>query len=445
MTKQIQRYVGIDIHKREAEVCILDTEGQRLGRWSVPVTRESLESFATQQLHSTDEVVLEATTNTWAVVDLLTPHVARVAVSNPMRTKAIAVAKVKTDKIDARVLADLLRARYLPEVWQPDAETRRQRSLTHRRTTLVRDRTRLKNRLHAVLAERLIPVPFPTLFSKKGLAWLAEVELDEDGRAQVDSDRRLLDAVEQELEQVETKLARMAYPQLNARLLMTLPGVDMTVALGLLAAWGPIERFPSADHAASYLGLTPSTRQSAQRCYHGSITKQGNTQARWLLIQAAQHMGRNQGPLGVFFRRLKKKKNHNIAVVAGARKLAVIAYHMLKNQEPYRYAQPASTQDKLARLRIRATGKKRRGGVRKGTPRPAEYGALQGRKKIASLQQVYGKEGLPPALQPDQLPSGERRHLKKTATRTHAQQIHTERRRTPRKPVEEAEKRSAAS
>jgi len=207
------------------------------------------------------------------------------------------------------------------------------------------------------------------------------------------------------------------------RLLMTLPGADFTVGQALVAAWGPIERFRDADRAAAYLGLAPSTRQSDRSCYHGPITKQGNSHARWLLIQAAQHLDRHPGPLGVAFRRLMKKKNRNVAVVACARKMAVIAYHMLKNREPYRYALPASTQNKLAKLRVRATGKKRQRGSTAGTPRSPRYGTGQSIRTTQSLTQVYETETLPPTTPPADLPPGERRHLLRTRTLGHAQQV----------------------
>src|SRR5208282_3471726 len=102
-------------------------------------------------------------------------------------------------------------------------------------------------------------------------------------------------------------------------------------------------------------------------CYHGPITKAGNGHARWVLIQAAQHLRMHPGPLGVFFRRLAKKKNYNVAVVATARKLVVIAWHMLTKNEPYRYARPLATEAKLQKLRVRATGKRRRTGPAKGS------------------------------------------------------------------------------
>jgi len=219
---------------------------------------------------------------------------------------------------------------YLPQVWQPDPQTRRLRRLTHRRAALCADRTAIKNRIHATLAMNLIQAPVQDLFSTKGLQWLrhctTDPELDADLRAALASDLRLLDAVQAELDALDHQLAALAYPIPQVKLLMTLPGVDYPTALALLAAWGTVERFNSQAQAASYLGLSPSTRQSDQHCYHGPIiphVRDGNPHTRWMLIQAAQHADRHPGPLGVFFRRLAHKKGRNVAVVATARKLAI--------------------------------------------------------------------------------------------------------------------------
>jgi transposase len=153
----------------------------------------------------------------------------------------------------------------------------------------------------------------------------------------------------------------------------------------------------------------PSTSQSGERCYHGSITKRGNGKARWLLIQAAQHLAKHPGPLGVFFRRIAARKNRNVAVVATARKLAVIAWHMLTRGEPYRYAQPRPTQTKLARFRVRATGLKRKTGPAKGSARAPKAGVRK--RTFPGLPELYASEGLPGVTRPESLKPAERRSL----------------------------------
>jgi transposase len=418
------RFVGLDVHKRVIEVCILDGAGKIVLRCRLDATREAIETFARTHLTKEDQVALEATTNTWAVVRLLKPFVAKVVVSNPLRTKAIAQAKVKTDKVDAEVLAQLLRCDYLPDVWEPPEDIQQMRQLTARRSSLVSDRIRIKNRIQSTLAQRLMSLPGKDRVGPSSLAWLREVKLDDEARLAVDSELRLLDAVEKEIAALDVVLAKKAWQDDRVRLLMTLPGVDVAVAEALLAALGEVKRFRDADHAAAYLGLAPSTKQSAEHCYHGPITKAGNTQARWMLVQAAHHVAAHPGPLGVFFRRLAKKKNYNVAIVATARKLAVISWHMLSKNEPYRYALPQRTELKLQHLRVKATGRRRKSGPKPGTRRVAKLQPGTKSRTIKTLAQVLAEEGLP---MPGLAPAGESRTIAQTGTRDFVASLERER------------------
>lgn len=388
------RFLGLDIHKTVVAVCAVDAQGTVCARQRFPLTRATLMAWA-HQLTADDAVAVEATTNTWAVVAVLQQTPARLVVSNPLRTRAIATAKIKTDRVDAEVLAQLLRCDYLPPVWIPDAATLAARRLTTRRTVLVAERTRLKNRLHSVLHYLLLPCPAADLFSRAGLAWLARVDLPLAERAAVDADCRLLTTVEQELATLDQAQVADAAADPRVRLLLTLPGIDVAVATALLAAIGELSRFPTPARLAAYLGLVPSVHQSAHRCYTGRITKQGASHVRWLLVQAAQHLDRHPGPLGAFMRKLLRRKNRNLAVVAAARKLATLAWHVLQSGEPYRYALPRATQDKLARLRRRATGARRRSGPPACLPRTLAYGTGQRSRGIPALATVYLREGLP--------------------------------------------------
>ena len=171
------RSIGLDVHKRFAEVSILDGKdppiAQRIG-----TTTNALRAFA-GTLRPDDQLVLEATMNTWAIAELLSGHAARVVVSNPLRTRAIADAKIKTDKVDAQVLAQLLAADFIPEVWVPDEATRRLRRQVAHRAALVRQQTQLRNRAHAILLRNLVSSPHSDLFSLAGRHWLAEVRSEE--------------------------------------------------------------------------------------------------------------------------------------------------------------------------------------------------------------------------------------------------------------------------
>jgi transposase len=390
-------FAALDVHKKEIEAVLLDDQGNLLLRERFATRRDSVAAFARRHLRHC-RVALEATTNTWAMVSILAPLVQEVVVSNPLRTRAIASAKIKTDKVDALVLAQLLRSDYLPRVWTPDAETRRMRQQTSERANLSADRTRLKNRIQALLQQRLMAAPVKDLFSKTGMRWLAQQKLDPAGQRALERHLRQLAQVEGEFQLLDDELAEQAWQQPQIKLLMSLPGVDYAVAEAVLAVLGDVARFSDPDCAAAYFGLVPSTYQSGQHCYHGRITKQGSAHGRWMLIQAAQHLARHPGPLGVFFRRLAHRKNRNVAVVATARKLVTIAWHMLKNNEPYRYAQPKTVEAKYSRLRVRVTGQKRRTGS-KGQKRSDSYGSGKRTRAVAALDSLYARENLP-ALRP---------------------------------------------
>lgn len=322
----------------------------------------------------------------------------------------------------------------LPEVWTPDAATRLLRQQTTERATLTNDRTRLKNRIHGVLNHRLIATP-PSLtgaelFEPAGISWLQRLELDPVGRRSLDRMIIQLKLIAEQVESTQVPLAKLAYADPQARLLMTLPGFGFATALALRAALGDLSRFPSPNHAAAYLGLVPSTYQSGDKTYHGHITKRGNSHARWMLIEAAQSVDDHPGPLGHFFRKLAKKKGRNVAVVATARKLVTIAWHMLYDNQPYRYAIPRSTETKLSKLRILAGGERRPSGVPKGQKAASKLaGAPGGSRLIKALPDLYASEGLPPLAVP---PKGEARSLATCGLTHHAEGL-LQSHRVPRK------------
>jgi transposase len=413
------RFIGLDLHKRSLVFCALDRRGKVLFRETVECRREALLAFAKKALRKSDRLAVEATTSTWAVADLLRPFVAAVTVGNPLQIKAIAQAKVKSDKIDAEVLAHLLRCEYLPTVWTPDAATQTLRELTTLRGGLMGDRTRLKNHVQSLLAQLLVRPPVKVLFSQRGLAWLRTVELPATARAAVDLHLRLYDVVDREVQAIDQRLMALAYDEPRAKLLMTLPGVAQGVATALLAALGDVTRFRDGDHAASYLGLTPRLKQSGASLHRGRITKCGSPQTRALLVQAAQAAADHPGPIGAFFRRLRRRKKHNVAIVATARKLVTIAYLMLKHNEPYRYAKYEVVRGKLAACRRQTAAQ---ASVRQAT---------------GALNDLYRAHGMPASQTPDEWSAGERRALDAAEATAFAETAH--------RPPERASRRRRAA
>ena len=355
------RVVGLDIHRVFAEAVMLDdTKIVRLGR--IGMTRDHLGAFARTLTHD-DHVVVEATGNAAAVVEAIAPHVGRVVIANPRQVRLIAHARIKTDTIDATVLARLYASNFLPEVWVPDARTLALRRQVTRRNQIVRQRVRLKTITQSILHAHLLPqCPHADLFGHRGRAWLLAQDLPADERDAVERHLREYDRLGEDLRVVERELARDALVDANIKRLMTAPGIDMVVAIGLAAAIGPVTRFKGPDQLVSYIGLNPSVHQSGEgRPQYGRITKQGRTHARTMLVEAAWQAVRGPGPLRAFYQRVSARRGNHIAAVAIARKLAVIVWHMLTRGEDYAGVRPALHAKKLRDLELRSGQPMRRG------------------------------------------------------------------------------------
>jgi len=349
------RIIGMDIHRVAAEVVALH-EGvfKKLGR--IPMLRDALEEFAKRELTHDDHVIVEATGNAAAVVELLAPYVDCVVIANPKQVRMIAHAKIKTDAIDAAVLAKLYASGFLPEVWIPDPKTLALRRQVARRTQLVRQRVRLKNLIQSILHTHLVPpCPHLNLTGISGRRWLTRQLLPIDDRQAVARHLSQIDQIEQSLKIVAADIAQHALRDPMIRRLMTLPAVDVTVAAGVAAAIGDIARFTEPQKLVAYLGLNPSVRQSGEGpAYHGRITKQGRGQARGMLVEAAWAAARSPGPLRAFFRKIAARRGQHIAAVATARKLAMIVWHMLIKEADYIWARPALMARKLRSIELRA-------------------------------------------------------------------------------------------
>ena len=361
----MRRVIGIDIHRTFGEVVIWEN-GLTRHEGRVDMTRTALEGFA-RQLLETDEVVIEATGNCMAVSRVLSPHVARVVIANPLQVKAIAHAHVKTDKVDAATLASLHAAGYLPELWTPDAATERLRRLVARRYQVVRHRTRIKNEVHAILHAHLIPkCPHADLFNRRGRDWLARQPVPDDEKAAIARHVRELDRLGEELAALDRDIAQDALEDEAIRRLLTITGVNLAVAAGLLASIGSISRFSSPQKLVSYFGLNPRVRQSGLgAAHHGRISKAGRSHARAMLVEAAWAAAKAPGPLRAFFIRIRARRGHQIAAVAVARKLATLCWHMLTNGEDYRWARPSLVAHKGRAMEL-AAGQPRKKGGRRG-------------------------------------------------------------------------------
>jgi transposase len=356
------RSIGMDVHRDFCEVAIANgARARSAGR--VATAPEALELFA-QSLAADDRVVLEATGNALAIARIIEPHVAEVLLAHAKDVRAISHAKVKTDKVDARVLADLLAADLVPAVWIGDERSRMMRRLVSRRRGLVKRRTQVKNECSAVLHRNLKGRPPATdAFGKKGRAWMAEQDLPLDERLTLDAGLRQLDFLGEELAAADKIIAERALGDVNTRRLMTIPGIDVVTASTLAAVIGDVRRFPSSRHLVGYLGLHPSVRQSGNGpARHGRTSKEGSAAARHVLVEAAWSTAKSPGPLRAFAERTAARRGRHIATVAVARKLAVLAWCLLTRGEDYAFARPALVARKLRALEIAAGAPRRKPG-----------------------------------------------------------------------------------
>src|SRR5262245_55626184 len=291
------RYIGMDVHREFAQLAVVE-DGLVRDEGRIGVTPEALRRWAAS-LRGDDQVALEATGNSDAIANLLAPLVGKVVVSNPSKTRAIAEAKVKTDKVDARILAQLLAADFLPPVWLPDDRTRALRRQVTRRAHLVRQRTRVKNQVHAILARNLAPTPpMSDLFGKTGRHWLSRQELPVDERSTVAALLRQLDFHGSELTIVDKELAVEALSDPAVARLMTIPGVDAIAGISIVAAIGDFSRFNDPNKLVAYVGLNPKVRQSGNSApVHGRISKDGRAHVRGVLGDGGWSASRAPGPL----------------------------------------------------------------------------------------------------------------------------------------------------
>jgi transposase len=361
------RFIGLDVHRDFCDIAIYENGAMRsAGR--VASSPEQLQLLA-QSLGPDDQVALETTGNALNIARILEPHVGGVLVADTRNVRALTHAKVKNDRIDARLIAKLLAAGMLPGIWICDEPTRVLRRRIARRSQLVRGRTRAKNQIHAVVIRNLGGrAPARDTFGKKGRAWLATLELPADERATVNSCLREADFLSAEIARVDREIARYAVGCAEIRRLMTIPGVDVTTAATLMATIGDIRRFPSPRHLVGYVGLDPRSRQSGvSAVQHGHISKQGSSSARHVLCEAAHATMRAPSPLRAFGARVRARRGSKIATVAVARKLTCLTWQLLTKQQDYRYERPALTFRKLRQLELAA-----------GAPRRANPGGHNG-------------------------------------------------------------------
>ncbi|MGH9401616.1 MAG: IS110 family transposase [Terriglobia bacterium] len=318
-------YLGVDLHKRSCWITVMDSQGRILESQRIGTERATLLSYF-GQVEKPAALAVEATFNWYYFLDTVEPLGLELHLVHPWKTRAIASARIKHDKLDSRILAELLRTGFLAEAWIAPREVRQQRQLLRYRAQTVRCATRAKNAVHGIVNRNGAPSPVESLFGPKGRAFLKEVVLPELDRWEVDGQLARLDLLEQQIRELDREIRQRVKADPVAEALKTIPGIGPFIALLLVAEIGDLRRFPSAKHLASYTGLVPSLYASAEHRWGGPITKQGSSLLRWALVQAAHTAARSPRFVN-FYQRQQERHGTGKAVVALARKLAVISYY----------------------------------------------------------------------------------------------------------------------
>src|SRR5438067_2625071 len=322
-------HVGVDLHQRFCYMTVMDARGKILSAGPVSNEKLALRRYFRQFRGQGVEAAVEACGFWAAFREVVEPEVKRLVLVHPQRVKAIASAKLKNDRVDSATLAHLLRCDLLPESWKADRQTQGRRQQVRLRATLVRQRTRLKNQVHAVLHQQGLRSPVTDLFGRRGRQWLRQVRLPEKARAAVEVCCRLIDGYSQEIEEQHRQLRVEARRDGRARWLMTIPGIGEFSALLLLAEIEDISRFSGKQALCSYAGLVPRVRESAGKAARGGITRQGSSWLRWIMVEAAQVATRTSPAARRYYERLSRKKHKHVARVALARKLLIAVYALL--------------------------------------------------------------------------------------------------------------------
>ncbi len=333
------RYVALDIHKHYCVVAGVDRDGRVLLP-PVRVEHADLAGWLKRNLQLSDQVVIESTTNAWHVYDLLAPLVERVAVANPIRVKQIAQARVKTDIRDTLILARLLAANLVPEVWVPPVHVREMRQLLSQRRQLVETHTQIVNRMHSVAHRHHLQHERGKRFNEKTTAWHKDRILSSLEQFQLQLEMENLIYVEKQIERISQEVRKLCHRKPWAdsmTYLMQLPGFGVITAMTILAAIGDIQRFESAKHLASYSGLTPGLEQSGTKNRGKGITKEGRRELRWAMVEAAQMAVKSDPLLKMKFQALQKRMHRNQAIVAVARQLLELVWYVLTRRQPYRH------------------------------------------------------------------------------------------------------------
>ena len=323
---------GVDLHKRYFVYNSLDRRDGEEKEGKVYLNdMEGMERYFSQ-FDVPSEVAVEASGSWYWFVDMLQKNGVKVHLSNPKQTKAIAWAKVKNDKVDARMLRKLLESNLLPECWIPEKKARDLREIIRYRMKLVSIRSQLKNMIHSYLSKQNVIPEWKNIWQGKGREWLEEIVLDYPHQEMKFYCLKIIDVLDGIIQIYDEKLKESEYKPEGLDLVLTLPNTGYTRALTIVLETGPIEMFKSAKGYVSCCGLAPRTRESGGKIKQGGLSKEARLPLKYTYIEIANGRGKLDELLERYYERIKRRKGKSIAKISLARKIAKGVYHMLKKK-----------------------------------------------------------------------------------------------------------------
>jgi transposase len=350
-------HLGIDVGKRKCRAAIKDDAGKILNEFFFGNDKQGIQDLISKvpskEIGAT-QAVLESTGNMWMRIhDTLEENGIDTVLANPYKTKIIAEAKIKSDKLDARILSDLLRTDLIYESYVPIKEDRDKRSLVRHRITLSRTKTRLVNKVHAILDKYDFKTNLTDIFGVSGIQWLKSLlpKVNPVDRIILSTSIESIQTINYQIDTVSKEISDVACrSDRNVRILLSITGIDIFSAMLISSEIVDVRRFSTPWKLVSYAGLAPSTRESAGKTKTGRITKHGSPSLRWILVQCALVAVKYDCRLGAFYMRIKNRKGHGKAIVATAKELLVIIWYMLTRSELYRNMNKQRYQQKLRKL-----------------------------------------------------------------------------------------------
>jgi transposase len=330
-------YIGVDLHKNRFTVAYRSNKEVKVVTYHL---REMDKFIST--LQKDDYVFIEATANTFAFCDRIKDYVKEVIVIDPFQFRVICDSGKKTDRIDARKLAKMGQYHiesgrdFLPEVYIPEEGIRRLRSLFTTYTLISKELTMTKNRIYSLCVEELEIVDGYTIDELK--EEYEGLNLSEGHKMQIRVLFRVIETLEEEKEEVKREILLAGEPYKDdVDILVSISGVSVFIALGLIADYGDVKRFKNGKAFSKYLRSVPRSEVSNEKVWNGKTYKSGRKLSINLILQGMNHFVKDDSPVAKSYNRIKKSKGACKARVASVRKIFVIIYYMLINREYYRY------------------------------------------------------------------------------------------------------------